>query len=191
MGMGTVWERVWYKRNQVAMVICLTLLGCFVSLSFGEEKEKVRWGLSFLGGVGAGDDPNFTLVAVLPRAGFSLNKFLELEVEGNFSYYAIKEDKNLYLLGTNLNLLFKPIQWNKGGLYLIGGAGVAYNNSNGKVDAMGDSHVAGVLQGGGGVYLNIKKGLTLRGEYRYHHASDPFNHDDGINAHTFVLGVLF
>jgi hypothetical protein len=28
--------------------------------------------------------------------------------------------------------------------------------------------VAGVLQGGGGVYLNIKKGLTLRGEYRFH-----------------------
>jgi opacity protein-like surface antigen len=51
--------------------------------------------------------------------------------------------------------------------------------------------VAGVLQGGGGVYLNIKKGLTLRGEYRFQHASDPFNANDGINSHTLVLGVLF
>jgi opacity protein-like surface antigen len=51
--------------------------------------------------------------------------------------------------------------------------------------------VAGVLQGGGGVYQNIKEGLTLRAEYRYHHISDPFASDDGINAHTLILGVLF
>jgi hypothetical protein len=189
--MERIWEGVWCKKNQVVVLICVTILGGFVSPSLGEEKEKVRWGLSFLGGTKAGDDPSFTLVAILPRAGFALHKILELEAEGNFSYYAIKDDKNLYLLGTNLNLLFKPIQWNKGGVYLIGGAGVAYNNSNGKVHEMGDSHVTGVLQGGGGVYLNIKKGLMLRGEYRFHHASDPFNPDDGINAHTLVLGVLF
>ena len=189
--MGRIRERVWCKRNVVLMGICLTILGCFVSLSFGEEKEKVRWGLSVMGGGNAGEDPDQTLFAVLPRVGVALHRNWEIELEGNFSYYFIKDDKNLYLAGANANMLFKPVQWEGGGLYLIGGAGVAYNNSNGKVDEMGDSHVTGVLQGGGGVYLNIKKGLTLRGEYRFHHASDPFNHDDGINAHTFVLGVLF
>jgi hypothetical protein len=189
--MGKIWSRVWCRRNQVLVFVCLTILGCFVSPSFGEEKDKIRWGFSFLGGSKAGDDPTFAVVAILPRAGFSLHNLLELEVEGNFSYYAIKDDENLYLLGTNLNLLFKPIQWNKGSVFLIGGGGFAYNNSNGKVHEIGDSHLAGVLQGGGGVFLTLGKGWMLRGEYRFHHISDPFSHDDGINAHNFILGILF
>jgi hypothetical protein len=44
---------------------------------------------------------------------------------------------------------------------------------------IGDYHVAGVLQGGTGIYLPIQ------------HISDPFEKDVGINTHNFILRVPF
>jgi hypothetical protein len=56
---------------------------------------------------------------------------------------------------------------------------------------IGDYHVAGVLQGGTGIYLPMGKGWLLRGEYRFQHISDPFEKDVGINTHNFILRVSF
>jgi opacity protein-like surface antigen len=69
--------------------------------------------------------------------------------------------------------------------------GVGYNNGNGRVHDIGDSHLAGLLQIGMGTYIRIAKRWWLRGEYRFQHISDPFYHGDGINTHTFVMGVSF
>jgi len=55
-------------------------------------------------------------------------------------------------LGLNANILFKPIQWNRGSLFLIGGVRLAYsNNGSGEVRDIGDSHIAGILQIGSGI----------------------------------------
>ncbi len=56
---------------------------------------------------------------------------------------------------------------------------------------IGDSQVAGILQIGTGVNYYIGKGIWLRGEYRFHHISDPFQKDSGINTHDLNLGVSF
>jgi len=45
--------------------------------------------------------------------------------------------------------------------------------------------------GGTGITYYIGKGVWLRGEYRFHHISDSFLNDPGINSHDFMLGVSF
>jgi hypothetical protein len=137
------------KRILTLSVIVLTVLGSSVSHSYGEgESGKTMWGFSFLGGPNAHSNPNLVILAFLPRFDLTLHKKWDLEFEGNFSYYGISDSKNLYLSGLNTNILFKPIQWNKGSLFLVGGIGGAYNNNNGEVRDLGDSHIAGILQGG-------------------------------------------
>jgi hypothetical protein len=59
------------------------------------------------------------------------------------------------------------------------------------VREIGDSHIAGILQGGRGIDLGIEKGWILRGEYRFIHISDPLKGDLGINTYSFILGVSF
>lgn len=142
-------------------------------------------------GPNAGSDPDFALFALLPKAGWPLHKKLDLEFEGNFSHYFIKGEQNLYLLGVNGNLLFKPVQWGMVTPFLIAGAGLGYNNNSGFVWELGNSHTAGILQGGGGILYDTGKGFWLRGEYRFHHISDPFEEDHGLNTHGFVVGVAF
>ena len=181
------------KRILILSLITLMVVGSSVSHSYGEEEGgKTKWGFSFLGGFNANQKPNLIQFAFLPRFDLALHKSWDFELEGNFSYYGISDSKNLYLLGLNTNILFKPVQWNKGSLFLIGGVGVAYNNNNkGEVNELGDSHMAGIVQGGTGIHYHLGKGYWFRGEYRFQHISDPFNHDLGFNTHNFILGLSF
>jgi hypothetical protein len=170
---------------------CLLFIGCFTPLCYGGEGRDIKWGFSVLLGPNAGGHMDFTQSALLPRAGVALHKMLDLEFEGNFSQYFIDGAKNLYLIGINGNLLFKPVQWGKVIPFLIAGAGLAYNNNSGFVWEMGDSHTAGILQGGGGILYDTGKGFWLRGEYRFHHISDPFESDHGLDTHSFIVGITF
>jgi opacity protein-like surface antigen len=179
------------KRNLIFIFIILMTIGFEVSDSRADEDGKTKWGVSVLVGPSASSALDFTHLALLPRAGWALHKKWDFELEGNFSYYSIHREKNIYLLGVNGNFLFKPVQWGKITPFLIAGGGLAYNNNNGNVWEMGDSHTAGILQGGGGILYYMGKGLWLRGEYRYHHISDPFERDYGLNTHSFILGVTF
>ncbi len=180
------------KRILILSLIALTVLGSSVSHSYGEgEDGKTKWGFSFLGGPNVHSHPHLVILAFLPRFDLALHKKWDLEFEGNFSYYGISNSKNLYLLGLNSNILFKPIQWNKGSLFLIGGIGGAYNNNNGDVKDLGDSHVAGILQGGFGMNYSLGKKWGIRGEYRFQHISDPFHKDMGFNTHNFLLGINY
>jgi len=182
------------KLNFVMTIISLMIIVSSFSNSYGEEDRKTKWGFSFSVGPNADlfhDQPDLTIIAFLPRVDLALHKNWDLEFEGNFSYYAISGEKNLYLLGCNSNILFKPLQWRRGLLFILGGVGLGYTNSNGMVEEIGDSHVAGVLQGGTGIYLSLEKDWWLRWEYRYQHISDPFNRDSGLNTHNFILGLSF
>ena len=171
-----------WKRNfswgLVSIIIFLFVLGSFVPLAFGEEEDKTGWGLSLLGGFNARNEPDIISFAILPRWGLSLHKHWNVELEGNFSYYNISDNKDLYVLGCNGNLLFKPYRWKKGSLFAIGGVGLGYNNGNGGVREIGDSHVAGTLQVGSRINYEIGKRWWLHGEYRFHHISDPFDSYD-------------
>jgi hypothetical protein len=179
------------RKHMVLFFSLFLLFGMMVSPSYGNEEKNIRYGFSVLGGPEADSRADILLFAFLPRVDLLLHRNWELEFEGNLSYYGISESKNLYLLGVNTNILYKLIQWKKGSFFLLGGGGLAYDNSNGHVKNVGNSHFAGVLQGGGGVYLDIGKGLLLRVEYRYQHISEPFISDAGLNTHNFALGVSF
>jgi hypothetical protein len=189
--MAGILKKTLGNRSFFSIVFCLLFIGCFASLCYGDEKGDVKWGVSVLLGPNAGGSLDFTHFALLPRAGLALHKKWDLELEGNFSYYFIHQVKNLYLLGVNGNLLFKPVQWGKVTPFLIAGAGLAYNNNDGNVWVLGDSQTAGILQGGGGILYDTGKGFWLRGEYRFHHISDPFQRDYGLNTNSFILGVTF
>lgn len=185
-------------RNKKGILIVLFFILMVVSvpfsLSFAGEEIKLKWGLSILYGWDVKffhKQPDFKTFALLPRVDLALHKNWDLELEGNFSYSGVSERKDLYLLGGNANILLKPIQWRKGSLFLIGGAGLGYTNSNGRVEKLGDSHVGGLLQIGGGICFSLDKGLWIRGEYRYIHISDPFRSDGGLNSHNFLMGVSF
>jgi hypothetical protein len=184
------------KNWQILILIFLSLMviGFSVPCSLANEESKPKWGLSILYGWDVKffhKQPDFKTLALLPRVDLALHKNWDLELEGNFSYYGISEEKDLYLLGGNANLLFKPIRWNRGFLFVIGGGGLGYTNSNGKVKQLGDSHVGGLLQVGTGIYHYIGRGLWLRGEYRYIHISDPFRSDSGLNSHSLLVGLSF
>lgn len=185
------WERMFIKRNLIFIFIILMTIGLEVSDSVAGEDRTPKWGLSILLGPHARGALDFTHFALLPRVGLALHNKWDLEFEGNFSHYFINGEKDLYLLGVNGNLLFKPVQWGKVIPFLIAGAGLAYNNNSGFVWEMGDSHTAGILQGGGGILYDMGKGLWLRGEYRFYHISDPFERDYGLNTHSFILGITF
>ena len=189
--MAGILKKTLGNRSFFSIVFCLLFIGCFASLCYGDEKGDVKWGVSVLLGPDTGGSPDFTHFALLPRVGLALHKNWDLELEGNFSYYFIHQERNLYLLGVNANLLFKPFRWGRVTPFLIAGAGLGYNNNNGNVWELGDSHTAGILQGGGGVLYDFGKGFWLRGEYRFWHISDPFERDLGLNTHGFILGVAF
>jgi hypothetical protein len=186
-----IFKKILGNRSFFSIVICLLFIGCFTPLCYGDEKGDFKWGLSILAGPNVKSDPDFSHLALLPRVGLALHRKWDFELEGNLSYYFINREKNLYLLGVNGSFLFKPVQWGKITPFLIAGGGLAYNNNNGFVWEMGDSHTAGIVQGGGGILYDMGKGLWLRGEYRFYHISDPFERDYGLNTHSFVLGVTF
>lgn len=170
------------------------MVGSLISNSYGQEDLKTEWGFSFAGGFKQHARHDFTMGAFLPRVHIPLHKNWDFEIEGNFSYYAMKDLKDLYVLGLDANILYKPIQWKTGSIFILGGVGLGYNNNNNhdkKTWDIGDTHVNGILQVGTGITYYIGKGVWLRGEYRFHHISDPFINDPGINSHDFMLGVAF
>jgi hypothetical protein len=189
--MAGVFKKIFGNRSTFSIIVSLLCLACFAALCYGDEKRDVKWGFSVLLGPNARGHIDFTHSALLPRGGVALHKNWDLEFEGNFSHYFINGERDLYLLGVNGNFLFKPIQWGKVTPFLIAGAGLAYNNNTGFVWEMGDSHTAGIVQGGGGIFYDMGKGLWLRGEYRFYHISDPFERDHGLNTHSFILGATF
>lgn len=159
-----------------------------------KEVQKPRYGISFLNGWDVKffhKQPNFRTIGLLPRIDISIYKSIDFELEGNFSYYGIFKKKDIYLLGGNGNILFRPIQFSSLSLFVIGGAGIGYTNSNGRISQLGDSHVGGLLQLGTGVSCYLSKGIWLRGEYRYIHISDPFRSDPGLNSHNLLFGLSF
>lgn len=182
------------RNKLIFIILVLGFIGIGYSLSYGEEDQKVRWSLSILGGPNADfihDRPTLTLLAFLPRIEIPIHPQWDFELEGNLSYYWIKQDKNLYLLGLHSNFLFKPCQKQKWKWFLLGGMGWGYINSSKGLKYIGDSHWAGILQGGVGVQYHLKRETYFRGEYRLQHISDPFNRDEGINTHSFLLGLSF
>jgi hypothetical protein len=188
------WKMNLGKLNFVITIVSLMIIVSSFSNSYGGEDGKVQWGFSLSAGTDQKSKNDLTMYALLPRVDLPLHKNWDLEFEGNFSHYGIHDSKDLYLLGANTNIIFKPIQWNEASLFLIGGMGLAYNNNSDehrRVRDIGDSHIAGILQVGSGIQYYLGKGLGFRGEYRFHHISDPFEQDSGINTHNLIIGLSF
>ena len=183
-----------YKGYLLFAFVLLLMTGLLVSHSYGEEERKVKYGFSIFGGAGDAlhNKPDSGVYGIFPRVDFALHRNWDLEFEGNFSYWDISGEKDLYFIGVNGNILFKPFQWTWGSLFLLGGGGLGYDSAgkNGVME-MGDSHCGGILQAGAGIYYNLGKGLAVRGEYRFYHTSEPFRNDTGLNAHLFLLGLSF
>jgi len=189
-----------YKSYLLSTLILFMIIGSMISYSYGEEKE-VKWGFSILGGMGDAiySKPDMTVYGFLPRISLPLCKNWDLEFEGNFLYYDIHKMHDLYFLGVSHNILFKPIQERWGSLFLLGGAGLGYDNAGkrlngGDSDAplMGDQHFAGFFNTGAGMLFNIGRGTALRVEYRFYHISEPFDTTDwGLNTHTVLFGISF
>jgi hypothetical protein len=191
------------RRNHVLLIlVVMAAIGSFLSNAYAEDREdrKVTWGFSLGGGPNADfihDDPNLAIYTFLPRVDIPLLRKLDLEFEGNFSYYSISNDKNFYFLGLNGNILFTPVRWKWGSLFGLLGGGLGYNSDGRKISPgtrtplIGDTGLAGIVQGGAGITYNLGKGFALRGEYRLVHISEPTEHDVGINTHTFLIGIAF
>jgi hypothetical protein len=176
------------------------MIGSFVSYSYGEEK-KIKWGVSVLGGIGDVfySKTDMAVYGFLPRMSLPLHKNWDLEFEGDFFYYDIRETHDLYLLGVSHNILFKPIQERWGSLFLLGGGGFGYDSAGKRLTCddsdvilMGDQHFAGFFQTGAGIFFNIGRETALRVEYRFYHISEPFDTTDrGLNTHTVLFGISF
>lgn len=191
--MGTIWKKVLNKGHWTFTVVAFLMAGSVVSHSYGEGAGGIKYGFSVLGGAGDAwyHETDLTVYGFLPRVDLPLHKNWDLEFEGNYSYWNIRREHDLYFLGIDANFLFKPIQREWGSLFLLAGGGLGYDSAGERVPQIGDSHCGGILQGGAGFYYNLGKGLALRVEYRFYHLSDPFRNDKGFNAHTALLGVSF
>ena len=183
---------LWIRNALLPFFFSVVLLGSLASVSCGEEESGLKWGFSLGVGHPQKSSSNLNLWTFFPRVDVPVSKNWEFEVEGNASYYDISGARNLYVLGVNTNILFKLLRWGDGELFLLGGVGLGYdNNGSGKVPDLGDSHTAGILQCGTGILYRVGKNLWVRGEYRFHHISDPFYKDGGINTHNALFGVTF
>ncbi len=180
------------RKLAYGFVTALVVFGC-ACVSYGEENQTISFGLSGFIGTEASfihNKPEFTKYGVLPRVSIPLHRNWALEFEGNFSYWALAQEKNLFFAGVNSNILFIPIHWNWGSLFLLAGGGLGYDNSAGQVHEIGDSHLGGIAQGGIGILYKLNK-HCLRLEYRFSHISEPNRADIGINSHDLLLGVSF
>jgi opacity protein-like surface antigen len=181
------------KRNLVFVFALFIMFGASISHPYGEEVSKIKYGFSVFGGTGDAvhNKPDISVFGFLPRIDLALHKNWDLEFEGNYSYWNITREHDLYFLGVDANILFKPIQRNWGSLFLLAGGGLGYNNAGNRVREIGDSHCGGIAEAGAGIYYNLGKRWALRGEYRFYHISDPFSKDTGLNTHNFLLGISF
>ena len=189
------------RKIMIRLHLLLTLVimvGSAVSRSFGAEDRNVRYGFSVFGGAGDAwhKETDMTVYGFLPRIDLALHSHWDLEFEGNYSYWNITRVHDLYFLGVDANILFKPIQRNWGSLFLLAGGGLGYDSAGKRLKRdssylVGDQHFGGILQGGAGLYYNLGKGLALRVEYRFYHISEPFRRDTGLNTHNALLGISF
>lgn len=190
-------RRIWKILNKGFWLITflgfLTVFGSLFSSSYGEDLRNLRYGVSIFGGAGDAwhNKPDLTAYGFLPRVDLPLHEDWDLEIEGNYSYWNIRKEHDLYFLGVDVNILFKPIQWSWGSLFLLAGAGLGYDSAGKRVPQIGDSHCGAILQAGAGVYYNLGKRRALRVEYRFYHISEPFRTDRGLNTHTAIVGVSF
>ena len=183
-----------YKSYLIFIFILLLISGSLTSYSYGEEEKSVKYGFSVFGGTGDAyyHEPHMSVYGVLPRIDLALHPNWDLEFEGNYSHWNISHENNLYFLGVNGNILFKPIKRDWGSLFLLAGAGLGYDSAGqDRVNEIGDSSLGGILQAGAGIFFNLGKGLALRGEYRFYHISAPLENDTGLNTHIFLLGISF
>jgi len=76
----------------------LTVFVSFISPSYGEEVSKLKYGFSIFGGVGDAfhSKTDLTTYGFLPRIDVPLFKFLDLEIEGNYTYWNIRKEHDLY-----------------------------------------------------------------------------------------------
>jgi len=196
--MGKVRKKILSQRYLLFIFVALVMIGSLISDSYGEEVSKVKYGFSVFGGIGDAwhNEIDMTVYGFLPRLGFSLHRNWDLEFEGNYSYWNITRKHDLYFLGVNSNILFKPVQRRWGSLFLLAGGGLGYDSAGERLKRdqkflVGDQHLGGILQGGAGMSFNIGKGTALRVEYRFYHVSEPFKRDDGLNTHNVLLGISF
>ena len=191
--MGKIWHKALSKNHWIFTVVTFLMAGSIVSSSYGEEVSRLKYGFSVFGGAGDAwhNETDMTVYGFLPRVDLPLHEHWDLEFEGNYSYWNIRRESDLYFLGVNANILFKPIQESWGSLFVLAGGGLGYDSAGKRIPQIGDSHCGGILQAGTGVYYNLGKRWALRIEYRFYHISDPFRNDRGLNTHTALLGVSF
>jgi hypothetical protein len=191
--MGKIWKILNKRFLLITFFAFLTMFGSLISPSYGQDRRNLRYGVSILGGVGDAwhNETELTVYGVLPRVDVSLHRNWDLEFEGNYSYWNIRRENDLYFLGVDVNLLFKPVQGRWGFLFLLAGAGIGYDSAGKKVKQIGDSHCGGILQAGPGFYYSFGKTWALRVEYRFYHTSEAFRTDKGLNSHAALLGISF
>ncbi len=191
--MEKIRQRISGKRYLFFILVPFIVVGSLISDSYGEETARTRYGVSIFGGIGDAwhNEADFTVYGVLPRVSFPLHRNWDLDVEGNYSYWNIRREHNVYFLGVDANVLFKPIQGKWGSLFVLAGGGLGYDSAGKRVEQIGDSHCGGILQAGAGIYYNLGKGIAMRVEYRFYHLSEPFRSDTGLNSHNILLGISF
>jgi len=110
--MGEIWEKILRKRHLFFTIVALMVVGSSISYSYGEEARKTKYGFSIFGGTGDAwhNETDLTVYGFLPRIAFPLHRIVDLEFEGNYSYWNIRREHDLYFLGVDANILFKPIQ---------------------------------------------------------------------------------
>ncbi len=99
-----------YKSYLLSTFVLLLMIGLLTSYSFGEGETKVKYGFSIFGGTGEAINrkPDMNVYGFLPRLDLALHRNWDLEFEGNYSYWNITSEKDLYFLGVNVNILLKP-----------------------------------------------------------------------------------
>ena len=123
--MKKIWKKILSKRHWLFTFIAFVMTGSIISHSYEEEVSRVKYGFSIFRGAGDAwhNEIDMTVYGFLPRIDLPLHRYLDLEFEGNYSYWNIRKEHDLYFLGVDANLLFKPIQRNWGSLFLLAGGG--------------------------------------------------------------------
>ncbi len=111
------------KKHLIFAFAAIVVVGLWIPNSYGQEDLKTRRGFSFGGGIKQHARHDFTMATFVPRVDIPLHKNWDFEIEGSFSYYALKNEKNLYVLGLDANIVFKPIQWKTGSIFILRGVG--------------------------------------------------------------------
>jgi opacity protein-like surface antigen len=191
--MEKIWKKKLSKRHWFFVFVSFMAVGSIISLTYGEENSKVKYGFSIFGASGDAwhNEVDLTAYGFLPRLDLPLHRNWDLEFEGNYSYWNIRREHDLYFLGVDANLLFKPIQRTWGSVFFLVGGGLGYDSAGKRVPQVGDSHCGGILQAGTGFYYKLGRRVALRVEYRFYHISEPFRNDEGLNTHTALLGISF